>query len=292
MSVAIEINGVDFVSVKDAAKLVSYSRDYLSKLAREGKVNATQVGRQWFVEIDSVKKFIENKDLEQEVYRRRLSEERKQEIEAREKIDKIFTSHKIEVKKAPASSLFASLSVLGLGLSFGVALFLMTNLLNSTLSGDKYSATVSANGEVFDKNTAQNTAQNNAFLGQVENLPDKKANAFGEVSMNYPVFSDESEIRKMSGDDLRGIFLLAREGEVDSEKTIADLFSDEVEVEFLDDNSGVISFMSSDGYETEFSFVSIPKNSVKEIKTENSNNLELEKTATVEKLEKEREKES
>lgn len=265
MSTAIEINGIDFVSVKDASKEVSYSRDYLSKLAREGKVNATQVGRQWFVELQSIRNFIENKNLEQEVYRRRLSEERKQEIEAREKIEEIITFKEEKIKHSAKTSVSTSFFVLGSGLAFGIALFLMANLLNINFSpNQKYSAAISANLENVDKGEEKNTTNNQTTT----DLPDKKNNALGEISINYPVFSDESEMRKLTGDDLRGIFLLAREGEVIDEKNISNLFSDEVEVEFLDDNTGVISFVTEKGIETEFSFVSIPKNSEKERKIE------------------------
>jgi len=55
---------------RDAAALVSYSPDYVSRLAREGKILAEQRGRDWYVDIDSLKLFV----LERLVCRHRLAQ--------------------------------------------------------------------------------------------------------------------------------------------------------------------------------------------------------------------------
>lgn len=275
MSTAIEINGIDFVSVKDASKEVSYSRDYLSKLAREGKVNATQVGRQWFVELRSVQSFVENKNLEQEVYRRRLSEERRKELEVREKIDEVTTFKETKINQTSTSSLNTSFLVLGSGLALGTMLFFLLSVLKiDFLPSEKYSAIVSANLE--NTNSISSEVENKVTnRTNPDNLPDKKANALGEKTVNYPVFSNESEIRKLSEADMRGIFLLTREGEVKDEKDVENMFSDEVKVRFVDENSGVVSFVNEAGEKTEFPFVSVPKQSVRDSRgVSNDNDFE------------------
>ncbi|KXJ99765.1 MAG: hypothetical protein UZ19_OD1000263 [Parcubacteria bacterium OLB19] len=57
MSTQIEINGAQLIPLKEAAKRIAYSRDYLAKLAREQKIVATQIGRQWFVDMYSLQTF-------------------------------------------------------------------------------------------------------------------------------------------------------------------------------------------------------------------------------------------
>ena len=79
MSTTLEINGRELYPIKEAAALVSYSRDYITRLAREQKVVATHLGRKWYVDIDSLKSYAESASLEQELRKQRLSEERKLE---------------------------------------------------------------------------------------------------------------------------------------------------------------------------------------------------------------------
>ena len=67
MLAQVKINGDTFLPIKEAAKLVLYSRDYVARLAREQKIVAMQVERQWFVDTVSLKNFAETAELEQTV---------------------------------------------------------------------------------------------------------------------------------------------------------------------------------------------------------------------------------
>ena len=84
MQSILEINGKILFSIRDAAHATSYSRDYITRLAREGKIFASHVGRQWFVDVDSLQAYAEAVALEQEVRKQQLSEERKRERQLRE----------------------------------------------------------------------------------------------------------------------------------------------------------------------------------------------------------------
>ena len=44
MATSIKINGVTLMPIKDAASSISYSRDYVARLAREGKIVAELAG--------------------------------------------------------------------------------------------------------------------------------------------------------------------------------------------------------------------------------------------------------
>ncbi len=46
--------GKKYISAKRASKLVSYTRDYVGQLCREGKVESRMVGRSWFISEESI----------------------------------------------------------------------------------------------------------------------------------------------------------------------------------------------------------------------------------------------
>ena len=70
----------NFVSARTAAKRVGYSADYVGRLAREGKVVAKKAGRQWLVELDSVKLFTLEVEAEKRRRQNELKLERQQEL--------------------------------------------------------------------------------------------------------------------------------------------------------------------------------------------------------------------
>ncbi len=118
MSTAIEIDGRALYPIKEAAQETSYSRDYVTRLAREGKITATNVGRQWFIDLESLKAYAESASLEQEIRRRQLSEDRKLEREARQAIRRRHTLHlkrarTLETRSVAAASLVLSFGLLG-----------------------------------------------------------------------------------------------------------------------------------------------------------------------------------
>lgn len=52
----VKLGGKTFISVKRAAEITGYTRDYLGQLARGGKIESQRVGRSWYVNIDSLSK--------------------------------------------------------------------------------------------------------------------------------------------------------------------------------------------------------------------------------------------
>ncbi len=50
------IDGVEYISSAKAAELVGYTKDYVGQLSRAGKVEATRVGRSWYISEDSIRK--------------------------------------------------------------------------------------------------------------------------------------------------------------------------------------------------------------------------------------------
>jgi hypothetical protein len=50
----IELNNKKYVSTRQASSLTGYTNDYIGQLCREKKVDATRIGRSWYVSEDSI----------------------------------------------------------------------------------------------------------------------------------------------------------------------------------------------------------------------------------------------
>ena len=72
-------NQQEFLSVREAADLVSYTTSYVCKLAREGKINAKANGHGWLIDAESLKLFSLQAEKERDERNRLISEERRQE---------------------------------------------------------------------------------------------------------------------------------------------------------------------------------------------------------------------
>lgn len=245
MSTNLEINGVTLVSIKEAAKIVSYSRDYLTKLARDQKIIATQIGRQWFIDMTSLQAFVDDVALEQIVRKEHLRKERKQERQVKEELQ--LLNSKIKVKKSGFRfhSLAVASMVLCLGLFTGTVIYTTADIVN---------------------NLANNDIKNSSLVAQVPadevSMPiasPQGSTLFSSV-IEYPLFTNEEEVRSMDT-EYEGVFLLSREGDVETTQQVANLFSDQVAVEFLDENTGLVKYKNDKGEVSEFPFVSVPNNS-------------------------------
>jgi len=53
--------GSGYVSLREASKGSPYSQEYLSLLARRGKIEASKIGRNWFIKKEALERYIKNK---------------------------------------------------------------------------------------------------------------------------------------------------------------------------------------------------------------------------------------
>ncbi len=79
MAELLEIDGVKFETSTAIAGAFRYTADYVSKLAREGKVLARQVGRTWYVERASLTEFARQTTKQKVARKEQLRVERKLE---------------------------------------------------------------------------------------------------------------------------------------------------------------------------------------------------------------------
>lgn len=247
MSTHVEIDGISFLHIKDAAKAFSYSRDYVARLAREGKIVATQVNRQWLIDAVSLQNFAEASELEQSVRKRQLSLERKHEQVVKQKAKEVKKELHAKSKSINLHAQVVAASVLFLGLFAGAGVYTMSSLLsapNTTTSVANLGA-VSPTEEVY-----------------VEEIPlatvTPQPTTLYSSEIEQPLFVVEEEIRTLSTSDAEGVFLFDRDGEARTAEDVAALFSDDVEVEFLEDNTGVVKYQDDSGAVVEYPFVSVP----------------------------------
>ena len=122
MSVTFEIDGKKLQSIKSAAKLTSYSRDYITRLAREQKIVASFIERKWFIDIESLQHYESVVALEQKIRQQHLSEERKHERLVVEEVGRKQTARKKISQVHATQAKRVTVAVLALGLLAGLAL--------------------------------------------------------------------------------------------------------------------------------------------------------------------------
>ncbi len=120
MNSVLEINGKKLHAISDAVSAVSYSRDHITRLARERKILATLIGKQWYVDLDSLKNYEQVAKLEQQVRTERLSAERKRELTVKQAVASVAKRHDIRVKQARTSARMVASAICLTGLLSGV----------------------------------------------------------------------------------------------------------------------------------------------------------------------------
>lgn len=59
----VTIDGMEYVSVEEAAEITGYSEQYIRRLLRQGKVEATKKGYMWWVSLASLKEYKRQMDI-------------------------------------------------------------------------------------------------------------------------------------------------------------------------------------------------------------------------------------
>lgn len=206
MSPALEIDGKSLYPIKDAAKLVSYSRDYITRLAREKKITAAHVGRQWFVDLDSLKSYVETSTLENEIRKKQLSAERKHEGQIRKVVEQQRTLHLNKAKSVHTRAVVTA----SLVLMFGLVTGLTTNQL------------------ISNSNVAQPQVAN-TYDAQINQLPnpvpevtvDTSVTITDEVEKSLIEYQNTQEIKPI-GDIRNGVLLFPDGGNTNLESMLSD----------------------------------------------------------------------
>ncbi len=231
MESGIVIGNRTLVPLKVAASSVSYSRDYVARLAREGKIAAAQVNRQWYIDPVSLQNFCEHAQLEVLARSEYVRELRRNELESKDRWESFENNKKQRQEKTFTVSVYRTLVFVVCGLCAG---FLVHVALPLTQS-----ASLPAQlGFLFDINRSD-----------VEEKPQTPAAAFWENIGNVYINDEAITIDN-------GIVLLP--SGTTSEASVEELFSDPVSIINTSSSTGVIS-IDEKGVTTTMPFVRIPK---------------------------------
>ena len=247
MSSLIQLGTTKFLPVKEASEFVPYSRDYVARLAREGKIVATQIDRQWFVDVASLQNFFAHATIEESVRKRHLSSIRKRDLEVREvyrtRLAEIAQKHQYTHRLALMQTCLIFLCGIGVGFFYitaneRVTPQYITALVRELRLGDTHES---------QRASVQGSTLKDVFTGAIQE---------GVIE------SDESF------DVSRGIVLLPMASS--STSTVEDFFSDPVTVEMTSTTTGTIRNGVS---QKSVPFVRVPAGAVV-VKETNGGNVE------------------
>lgn len=260
MTTAVEINGVTLVPIKEAASAVSYSRDYVARLAREGKIVASQVGRQWFVDLPSLQNFAAAADAVEEVRKNELRAERKRELMAKEYLGTLDEVVKKRLQKERKEALLVTCAVVCIGLFTGAGFYAALPASHSKLAMITESLTTLEATAPASTAVSVVSPRTRAEESPFRVMKDAEAALVETTVVERPVFTDESEVERF-GAEMEGVVLLSRDTTVRDAASVAALFSDDVEVVFVDEaeTMGVVRYDQGEGGTVlEYPFVTVP----------------------------------
>jgi hypothetical protein len=261
MSEAIEINGVTLVPIKEAAVSVHYSRDYVARLAREGKIVASQIGRQWFVDLASLQNFSTAASVHEEVRKRDLSTIRKSDLEVKERLLAVQKKSALRARSHRVDAALVAGCTLCLGLLTGLGTYTASSLpLSFSPRLADYLAQISRPVVVMDEVSPVAT--------ELPTITEVAETVLMTAAIEQPVFADEVSVRHLTG-TTDGVLVFSSSAALPDASAVADLFSDDVTVNFTDEQSGVIEYEHATGEVTEYPFVAVP-GAVTEVATSSS----------------------
>jgi len=208
--IEIEIDGKKLTSIKEACSDVTYSRDYVTRLAREGKIIASLIGRQWFVDLESLKSYAAQSQFEAELRKAQLSEERKKEQLFHKTKEQQQVTREQVASSVRTRAVMASGSVLALGLTLGVFGYTVLSTpfdlhfaVSPAPSGVTQSSQTAANANsVSVEENVTKIEQTPAVQFSTRTVADLEPSKngililpSGETTNPTDVFSDEVEIR-------------------------------------------------------------------------------------------------
>lgn len=237
MASTLEIDHKEMHDIRGAAELSGYSRDHVTSLARGNKIVAAQIGRQWYVDLESLQQYAHITQLEQKVKQKHLGEERKSGHELIEKLEEA-KNRKVESKKKHTQKMKTS----------ALALLLLSTAVGTSLG--VYSP------EVFNSMSEQVASAPGYAANQAQSFATDGELLIPVTPSTQTTFSDGSVQVSTLAEPQQAIVLLPK-GLASS----TEVFSDEVKVVYLE-NGGKRIFLSDDSEDEGVSFVEVPVSSI------------------------------
>jgi len=130
------VNGKEYYPSAEIAQTFGYTSDYVSRIAREEKIIATRIGRQWFVDKDSFEEFVVLVKQGKQDRSEALKKERQAERMMQEQ--KVADAHKSSVLYPAVSRVTSPIAGHAVALAQSVAVVacgIFAGLLGWTVSG-------------------------------------------------------------------------------------------------------------------------------------------------------------
>ena len=234
MNPDLQLGSDQLLPVREAAKLMACSRDYVTRLAREDKITATQINHQWLIDVDSLKNFFAFSQYEIAVRKKHLREIRKNELLVRQDFSEKINSLKINLDQIGTKTTAISLTLLLCGIGTG----LLLNFTNIYIPLDKVATLAQI---------PQSVATNFLYTLTGEN----KIIVYDEWVSNFGLMERTDKLLMSNG-----IIIFPANVSPDQNE-IGNLFSDNTEIEMTGINTG---FVRTDGFQNGRSipFVKIP----------------------------------
>ena len=225
----------EYISLSEAITLVTYSRDYLGRLAREGKIISKQINKQWFVNRQSLMHFFEHSALEDSIKKRILSISRKNDLEVKDAYSNTVLAIQARAEYHSNVSLLATVVIIAGGLLSGVLLQLSGKAV-STEEVVSFALVKETLSDVFKEADTQTAAVASSLIFTDSKVMETKE----KISME------------------EGIVVFPAGISAGKEKQVTELFSDDVEVVFTSTTTGLVKMVNSD---TALPFVRVPEES-------------------------------
>lgn len=240
-------NSKKYVTVKEATKRISYTPDYIARLAREGKIESIRKGRQWLVELDSLKLFQLQADAEKKHRQAELSKVRQIERVVKTSLissdDKLVTDSVLK-KHAVLESAAVMMCV-------ALLISLVSAYSSFRLSPSDLIAALDKVGRDFQGAVA------------IESAPDW-SEFFWLVKTDKVLVSEKNILGTSSGlGNIKNEYYVPQVDLVSGEVVISssiigevsNIFSDEVAIKFYDNRSGVITPVFENSNQISYPFV-------------------------------------
>ena len=249
MSEQLEINGIPYVPVAQAAKQFGYTSDYLTKLAREKKISGSKIHRRWFVSVESIEEFLAHHENTNIKKSKELRTERKRLFAAAQTVRRSSDHMRRDLVDRKVHAAAQAAVVLVLGLSVGAG--------GHAVARDQ-AALLSSSGSGLQA-LEQMAVRFYEFITVRRSVEEVR-------TVTHVVSQDEMQVEQQPSmaDDTYGIYIDTHENKAqvrESAERIANSFSDDINV-ILDEHSsdqGVIVPQFKDGETGDpYAFVVVP----------------------------------
>ncbi len=257
MTQELQINGSTFFPTAVLGKQFGYTSDYLSKLARDGKVVGNRVGRQWFVERTSLELFLRKQKVDKAIRGHLIRDERKRELTANSAPQPVVEMNMPKKSLALASAFFLLLTGFGVGYLGWATATDKTHFYAYGLAGDFFTEVSVTTRDVFSYATE-------GFVAMTDQLASLGASPSSETflpeeKIHTPQQPLESTVTQSTPKEpAMGMVLADGNSPVEVIADIRDQFSDPVQVEFENSDSGLITPIFRNPSDEHYRFLLVP----------------------------------